>query len=313
MHPTPKLVHNSHASLDSAMQQGLPQNPVQKTTHSFHILGPSPFPHLVGFYLFVFLTALTMHMHGLETPLLPTTFVLHLSFLGLFWIVMNWFMAILVESSQGHHTRKVRQGLRLGMLLFILSEVMLFFAFFWAFFHFSLIPSVAVGAIWPPEGTQVLDAWGLPFANTLLLLTSGITITIAHAYIVRGNHDGFAWYLLLTILLGVTFLFCQAYEYKYGVKFSWRDNIYGSIFFLTTGFHGMHVTIGTLFLAFCWLREYLTYGIFNEVGTKSSYNGAFAFTPKRHFGFEAAAWYWHFVDVVWLFLFLSIYWWGGKN
>lgn len=285
----------------------------ERQKHSFHILGPSPYPHLVGVFLLFFLTPLTFYMHGIETPFISTHLAMHLGFLGLFWIVMNWFMAILVESGQGYHTKKVQSGLRLGMMLFILSEVMLFFAFFWGFFHFSLIPSIAVGAIWPPEGTQVLDAWGLPLVNTLLLLTSGVTITVAHAYIVKGNHDGFAWFLFLTVVLGATFLLCQGYEYKYGVKFSWRDNIYGSIFFITTGFHGMHVTIGTLFLAFCWLREYLTYGQYNEPAAESEYNRTLSFTPTHHFGFEAAAWYWHFVDVVWLFLFLTVYWWGGKN
>jgi cytochrome c oxidase subunit 3 len=207
-------------------------------------------------------------------------------------------------------------------LLFILSEVMLFFAFFWSFFHFSLIPSIAVGAIWPPEGTQVLDAWGLPFVNTLLLLTSGVTITIAHAYILEASsqaryaHSGFATYLLFTIILGLVFLCCQGYEYKYGVKFSWRDNIYGSIFFITTGFHGLHVTIGVLFLTFCWLREYYSYTSVNpdlNSPSKAVCRKMFIFTKNYHFGFEAAAWYWHFVDVVWLFLFISIYWWGGKN
>jgi len=204
---------------------------------------------------------------------------------------------------------------------------MFFFAFFWAFFHFSLVPSIAIGSIWPPTGTQVLNVWGLPLVNTLLLLTSGVTITIAHAYILRNNNDGFFWYLFLTVILGVTFLFCQAYEYKYGVKFSWRDNIYGSIFFITTGFHGLHVTIGTLFLAFCWFRHLLTTmlplyakegeftGVVRFLEANFSYNASkgsyWAMTPNFHFGFEAAAWYWHFVDVVWLFLFLTIYWWGG--
>lgn len=207
---------------------------------------------------------------------------------------------------------------------------MFFFAFFWSFFHYSLIPSIAVGGVWPPTGTQVLDVWGLPFANTLLLLASGVTITIAHAYIVKNNASGFSWYLMLTILLGVTFLFCQAYEYKYGIKFSWRENIYGSIFFITTGFHGMHVTIGTLFLAFCWFRNYITAilpammfenpyenrgyklsAFLSLFGYQARVAHRWGFAADHHFGFEAAAWYWHFVDVVWLFLFITVYWWGG--
>jgi cytochrome c oxidase subunit 3 len=267
-------------------------------------------------------------MHAANMPLdLPRGDLIHISFFGLYLTAMSWFISIIKESSQGYHTSKVQHGLRMGMILFILSEVMLFFAFFWGFFHFSLVPSAVVGSIWPPEGTQHLNVWGLPLVNTLLLLTSGLTITVAHAYILRNNVDGFAWYLFLTILLGVTFLFCQAYEYKYGVKFSWRENIYGSIFFITTGFHGMHVTIGTLFLTFCWVRHFLAttlpayttsskaLSVFASLtklfGYRASEGHVWAFQPRQHFGFEAAAWYWHFVDVVWLFLFLSIYWWGG--
>jgi heme/copper-type cytochrome/quinol oxidase subunit 3 len=268
-------------------------------------------------------------MHGLELPFdLPRSDIMHASFLGLYTTAMAWFLSIVKESSQGFHTIKVQHGLRMGMLLFILSEVMLFFAFFWAFFHYSLIPATQIGAVWPPYGTQELDVWGLPLVNTLLLLSSGVTITIAHAYILRDNTDGFAWYLFLTIVLGVTFLYCQAYEYRYGVKFSWRENIFGSIFFITTGFHGMHVTVGTLFLLFCWMRHYLTSALLEDIkenvnvsailrnilhflGYRPSKARKWAFLPAHHFGFEAAAWYWHFVDVVWLFLFISIYWWGG--
>jgi cytochrome c oxidase subunit 3 len=300
----------------------------QRQKHAFHILDASPYPFLVSFFLLFLLIPTTLYMHALELPFgLPRADLIHISFFGLYLTAMSWFISIIKESSQGYHTSKVQHGLRMGMLLFILSEVMLFFAFFWGFFHFSLIPSVTVGSVWPPEGTQHLNVWGLPLVNTLLLLTSGLTITVAHAYILRDNADGFAWYLFLTILLGVTFLFCQAYEYKYGVKFSWRENIYGSIFFITTGFHGMHVTIGTLFLTFCWVRHFLAtmlpadiakgdapaglVTVANAFGYDASKGRVWAFQPRQHFGFEAAAWYWHFVDVVWLFLFLTIYWWGG--
>lgn len=193
-----------------------------------------------------------MALHNIDLPFgLPRADFIHFSFLGLYTTVMCWFISIITESAAGYHTKKVQHGLRMGMLLFIVSEVMFFFAFFWGFFHYSLTPSAAVGAIWPPYGTQPLSIWGLPLTNTLLLLASGVTITIAHAYILQGNKEAFGWYLLLTILLGITFLICQGFEYKYGVKFSWRENIYGSIFFITTGFHGLHVTIGTLFLLFC--------------------------------------------------------------
>lgn len=301
------------------------------TKHRFHILRPSELPFLTSLFLFCWLVPQVFYIHGLSLPLFNVfrADFIHCSFVGLFLTVIKWFLSVVKESSQGFHTKKVQAGLRIGILLFIASEVMFFFAFFWAFFHFSLVPSVAIGNVWPPFGTQELDVWGLPLVNTLLLLTSGATITVAHAYIIKDNTDGFFWYLFLTILLGITFLFCQAYEYKYGVKFSWRDNVYGSIFFVTTGFHGLHVTIGTLFLAFCWLRHYLASvlpadAIRNTLSQKLvsalqalfGYNAAlgkfWSFTPTHHFGFEAAAWYWHFVDVVWLFLFITVYWWGGK-
>jgi cytochrome c oxidase subunit 3 len=299
----------------------------QSQKHPFHILDASPYPFLVSFFLFALLIPVIFYLHGIEIDgLIKRSDLIHAAFIGLYLVAMFWFVAIVKESSQGYHTTKVQKGLRMGMLLFILSEIMLFFAFFWAFFHFSLVPSVNIGGVWPPLDTQPLNVWGLPLVNTLLLLTSGATITVAHAYILRGNNDGFAWYLFLTISLGVTFLFCQAYEYKYGVKFSWRENIYGSIFFITTGFHGMHVTIGTLFLTFCWMRHLLTallpedikkgrgqvlYALFRPLGYVPEKGHVWAFLPRQHFGFEAAAWYWHFVDVVWLFLFITVYYWGG--
>ena len=297
---------------------------LRSQVHPFHILRPSTFPITTSFFLFFWLVPQVFSMHGLPFAGSFQSDLIHLSLTGLIFTVLSWFISILKESSLGYHTGRVQIGLRLGMLLFIASEVMFFFAFFWAFFHYSLVPSVVTGAVWPPVGTQIVNACGLPLVNTLLLLTSGFTITIAHAYILKGNSDGFFWYLFLTLGLGVVFLCCQAYEYVYGIKFSWRDNVYGSIFFVTTGFHGFHVTIGTMFLVFCWVRHFLTdsildYSFFAFVITLLSIFGytqkaakSYAFTPNQHFGFEAAAWYWHFVDVVWLFLFLTVYWWGSS-
>jgi heme/copper-type cytochrome/quinol oxidase subunit 3 len=305
---------------------------------------------------------------------------------------------------------------------------MFFFAFFWAFFHVSLSPSIAIGCVWPPKGIQPLDIWGLPLVNTLLLLSSGVTITLAHRAILKANnfteHYIFQAHLFATISLGITFLCCQWIEYKYGITFTWKENVYGSTFFVTTGFHGLHVIIGTLFLLFCLVRSILTLlrvyndrefaiqerrflkrheylrkqfkiqtenkwkqnivGSFEELiiqfnrmyfalkvfplaplsrPLKRAFNemkslkvqyradktwktlfflhlsiievfcnyGAYflqkqarptylwmnsvwptyGFSKFQHVGFEAAAWYWHFVDVVWLFLFISIYWWGS--
>lgn len=297
---------------------------IKSQKHPFHILRPSTFPISTSFFLFCWLVPQVFSLHGLPFAGSFQSDLIHLSITGLVFTLLSWFLAILKESRHGFHTKKVQGGLRLGMLLFIASEVMFFFAFFWAFFHYSLVPSVATGAIWPPVGTQAVNAWGLPLVNTLLLLTSGFTITIAHAYILKGNSDGFFWYLFLTVLLGSVFLFCQAYEYTNGIKFSWRDNVYGSIFFVTTGFHGFHVTIGTLFLTFCWLRHFfasilpsakkMNFSIYflSLFGYTKREAVKWSFTPNQHFGFEAAAWYWHFVDVVWLFLFLTVYWWGSS-
>lgn len=280
----------------------------QSQKHAFHILDASPYPFLVSFVLLALLSALTMSMHGLALPLnLPRSEFIHVAFCGLVLVTMKWFSSIVVESGEGYHTSKVQHGLRTGVILFILSEVMLFFAFFWGFFHYSLVPSVASGAMWPPEGTQELDPSGLPLGNTLLLLFSGVTVTAAHAWILQDKSSAFSGALALTVILGVVFLMCQAYEYKYGVKFTWRENVFGSIFFLTTGFHGMHVTVGTLFLIFCLGRHFVAAATKN---TSDAINCGF--TAQQHLGFEAAAWYWHFVDVVWLFLYVSIYWWGHR-
>lgn len=303
----------------SAQTPAISLAPFISQKHPFHILGPSPFPLRTGFFLFLWLVPQVFARHGWYGELYRADLI-HASLLGLYCNTISWFFAILKESRQGYHTKRVQNGLRLGRLLFIVSEVRFFFAFFWSFFHYSLVPSIAIGAVWPPFGTQALDPWGLPLVNTLLLLTSGLTITIAHACIVKNNPEGFSWYLFLTIILGGVFLFCQAYEYKYGVKFSWRGNIYGSIFFITTGFHGFHVTLGTRLLLFCWLRHLITVvypaWVAREHGTRdwwvANQRRKYSRTPKNHFGFEAAAWYWHFVDVVWLFLFLSIYWWGTR-
>jgi cytochrome c oxidase subunit 3 len=179
------------------------------------------------------------------------------------------------------------------MILFIVSEVMFFAAFFWAFFHSSLAPTVEIGAVWPPKGIEVLDPWQIPFLNTVILLSSGAAVTWAHHAIILSYRDQAIQGLTLTILLAILFTGFQVFEYL-EAPFTISDGIYGSTFFLATGFHGFHVFVGTVFLIICLIRQMKNH-----------------FTNNHHFGFEAAAWYWHFVDVVWLFLFVSIYWWGG--
>ena len=190
------------------------------------------------------------------------------------------------------HTEEVSHGLRLGMVLFITSEVMFFVVFFWAFFHNALGFSTTT-LQWPPAGIEVLDAWELPFYNTVILLTSGGTVTRAHIYVEEGNNAKAAKWIFITAALGALFLGLQVYEYHHAT-FSLADGVYPSTFYLATGFHGFHVFVGTVFLIVCGFRA------------KNNH-----FTPHKHIGFQAAAWYWHFVDVVWLFLFVAIYVWGN--
>ena len=204
-----------------------------------------------------------------------------------------WWRDVIREATfEGHHTSVVQTGLRYGMILFIVSEVMFFSGFFWAFFHSALAPTVEIGSIWPPEGIHPFNPWDVPLLNTIILLASGATVTWAHHAITTGLRYQAIYALVLTLLLAVIFTSLQAFEYL-EASFNISDGIYGSTFYMATGFHGFHVIIGTTFLAVCLVR------LIN-----------YHFTTTHHFGFEAAAWYWHFVDVVWLFLFVSIYWWG---
>nr|YP_003934392.1 cytochrome c oxidase subunit III [Eualetes tulipa]ADI79401.1 cytochrome c oxidase subunit 3 [Eualetes tulipa] len=253
----------------------------------FHLVEFSPWP-LTGSMGALFLTVgLASWMHGGS---------FFLSAVGLLLIgltMVQWWRDVIREGTfQGHHTLKVSKGLRWGMILFIISEVCFFFAFFWAYFHSSLAPSVDIGCCWPPAGIVPLNPLKVPLLNTCVLLTSGLTVTWAHHSLIEGDRDGSVQGLLFTVLLGMYFTFLQAGEY-YETSFTIADSVYGSTFFVATGFHGLHVLIGSVFLLVCLVRAYM-----------------YHFSTGHHFGFEAAAWYWHFVDVVWLFLYMSIYWWG---
>jgi len=224
-----------------------------------------------------------------------TYIYLILGLLGVVSTMFLWWRDVLKESrTPGMHSAIVRLGLRYGMMLFIASEVMFFVGFFWAYFHFALYPTEHVlgtaTPAWPPTGITTLDPFGLPILNTMMLLLSGCTVTWAHHSLIEGDRKGLIQGLACTVILGLLFTTCQAIEYSDApFKFD-GGGIYPAIFFLATGFHGFHVIVGTIFLAVCFFRA--------EAGQ---------FTPERHFGFEAAAWYWHFVDVVWLFLFVAIY------
>jgi cytochrome c oxidase subunit 3 len=179
------------------------------------------------------------------------------------------------------------------MLLFIVSEIFFFLSFFWAFFHGSLSPNIELGGVWPPPGILTFNPFQVPLLNTVVLVSSGVRVTWAHHAIIEGQFSQFARALSLTVFLGLYFTFLQGLEY-YEASFAFSDGVYGSTFFISTGFHGLHVLVGTLFLLTCLVRHW-----------------QFEFSPAHHFGFEAAAWYWHFVDVVWLFLYMVVYWWGG--
>jgi len=272
--------------------------------HDYHILPPSPWPIIAAF------SALAMAAGGIMW-LNKAAYGGVLFYVGLALVLYSafgWWSQVIKEAHAGDHTPVVQLHLRYGMILFIASEVMFFVGWFWAWFNFSLFPvamelvngkghriadAAGVVAQWPPKGLQVIDPFAFPLLNTLILLCSGTTVTWAHHALIHGDRDGLKRGLWCTILLGLTFSSIQAFEYAHA-PFPFTGLNYTSAFFMATGFHGFHVMIGTIFLAVCLRR---------------AYKGDF--TPRQHFGFEAAAWYWHFVDVVWLFLFAVIYVWGG--
>ncbi|WP_374578796.1 cytochrome c oxidase subunit 3 [Phenylobacterium sp.] len=275
--------------------------------HDYHLLPPSPWPLVGSLSATVMMLGLVMWMKGLfGVEKTPWLFVAGLA--GVLYTMFGWWSDVIKESKAGDHTPVVTIGLRYGMIMFIASEVMFFVAWFWIFFEMALfhghrtLSSIeevrAAWATWPPAGIETVPAWNLPLVNTLTLLLSGTTVTWAHHALQQGDRKGAKLALTLTILLGVMFTAIQAYEYHhilehkyfFGAEDQANSGLYGSSFFMATGFHGFHVLIGTIFLAVCLLR--LLRG---------------GFTPQKHFGFEAAAWYWHFVDVVWLFLFAFIY------
>jgi cytochrome c oxidase subunit 3 len=256
--------------------------------HPWHLVEPSKWPIIGAAALLAVTAGAVISLHG------GGPWLLILGTLGFLATLFGWFREVINEATfQGHHTIPVQIGMRYGMVLFIASEVMFFVAWFWAYFNASLFPTAAIEGQWPPPGITTFDPWELPFLNTLILMLSGVTVTWAHHALLEGNRRDTLRGLALTIALGLTFTAIQGFEY-YHAGFSMDGGgIYPTTFFMATGFHGAHVIIGTIFLSVCWWR---------------AWRGDFK--PDHHFGFEAAAWYWHFVDVVWLFLFTCIYWWG---
>ncbi len=264
--------------------------------HDYAILPPSILPFAVSVSLFLGLSGSVIWMHSLNDANDGSNPWLMLAGLaGLLFSLFSWWREMIVEAQAGMNTAVVRIGLREGFILFIISEVFFFVAWFWNYLKHGLFPMRANEYMWPPAGVEVFDPWHLPLINTLILLLSGTFVTWAHHAISHeGDNKTMARGIGIAVLLGIAFTGFQAYEYSHAT-FSLSHNVYGSAFFLATGFHGFHVIMGTTFLFICWLRA-----------------RAAQFTREQHVGFETAAWYWHFVDVVWIMLFIIIYVWVGR-
>nr|ALO77025.1 cytochrome c oxidase subunit 3 [Sphindus dubius] len=256
--------------------------------HPFHLVDSSPWPLLASVLLFNFMMGLIKWFHKFNINLFMFSIIM------LIFMSFQWWRDVTREGTfQGMHSLKVVNGLKLGMILFIVSEIFFFISFFWSFFHNSLTPAIDLGMKWPPLNIQTFNPMQIPFLNTLILLTSGLTVTWAHHSLMENNYKQMLNSLTITILLGIYFSILQGFEYM-EASFSISDSVFGASFYMATGFHGLHVIVGTTFLLICLIRHYKNH-----------------FSSIHHFGFEAAAWYWHFVDVVWLFLYISIYWWGS--
>lgn len=263
--------------------------------HNYHLVDPSPWPFVGSMSAFVLAVGAILWMRD------ATSLVFFAGLAGVLYTMYAWWSDVIKESKAGDHTPVVMMHHRYGMMLFIVSEVMFFVAWFWAYFDgFFRVDDAhqpvrveATGGIWPPTGIEIFDPWHLPLFNTLLLLTSGTAVTWAHHAMLHNDRKGVIWGLIVTVALGALFTVVQAIEYS-SAGFSFSGNIYGSTFVMATGFHGFHVLVGTIFLSICL--------ILSLKGNMSA---------ERHLGFEFAAWYWHFVDAVWLFLFVCIYVWGA--
>jgi len=257
----------------------------------YHLVDPSPWPILVSFSLLSLTLGAVMYMQGFiyGGQLLSLGFTL-----TVFGMIL-WFRDIITEGTYlGHHTIQVQKGLTLGVVLFIISEVFAFLSVFWAFFHSSLSPTIEIGGVWPPQGITPLDPFAIPLLNTILLLSSGAFVTYGHHALIQGDRKGVILGTLLTIIFAIIFTALQYYEYSES-SFTMSDSVYGTVFYASTGLHGLHVIIGTLFILVGFIR------IIN-----------YHLTDTHHQGHEAAILYWHFVDVVWLFLFIAVYYWGGN-
>jgi cytochrome c oxidase subunit 3 len=254
--------------------------------HPYHLVDLSPWPILLSITLLSFaLNIVNFLIHESATIFIQISLILLIAF--------QWWRDVIRESLAGYHTMRVQRGILIGFLLFLLSEIMLFSGFFWAFFHSSLAPAIELGVTWPPEGINAVNPWAIPLLGSTVLVASGFVLTIAHHALIAGNKSLTIFTMCLTVLLGALFIFLQYNEYLYG-EFTIADSVFGSVFYMTTGLHAIHVIIGVLFLAIALFRIFFDH-----------------FTTEHHLGFEFAIYYWHLVDVVWLFVFMTYYWWSN--
>ena len=258
--------------------------------HPFHLVSPSPWPIFTSISLLTLTTTGVLTMHGFSNA---NTFLM-LAFVSVVLSMSFWWRDVISEGTYiGNHTLAVQRGLNMGVALFIVSEILFFLAIFWAFFHSALSPTVELGAQWPPMGIEAINPFELPLLNTVILLSSGVTVTYAHHSLIQGNRSGALYGLVATVILAIVFTLLQGIEYTVS-SFTISDGAFGSCFYFGTGFHGLHVMIGTAFIAV---------GLWRVLAYHS--------TDNHHLGLESSILYWHFVDVVWLFLFISIYYWGS--
>nr|YP_010140044.1 cytochrome c oxidase subunit III [Balala fujiana]QQK57696.1 cytochrome c oxidase subunit III [Balala fujiana] len=256
--------------------------------HPYHMVNNSPWPITGSVGVMSLASSMIMWFSQKKTMMMTISLII------IIMTMIQWWRDTIREATfQGLHTKKVEKSMKMGMILFIISEIMFFLSFFWAFFHSSLSPNMEIGMQWPPMGIKTFNPMNIPMLNTMILLSSGMSMTWAHNAMINKNLSQMKQSLLITISLGLYFSYLQAYEYMEST-FCMSDSIYGSTFFLSTGFHGIHVIIGTIFITVSTMRVYKLH-----------------FSKIHHVGFESSAWYWHFVDVIWLFLYMSIYWWGS--
>lgn len=258
--------------------------------HPFHLVGPSPWPIFTSFSLMDLALSIALTAHGY----INTNIYIFISAITVFYSMTLWFKDIIAESTYlGDHTIAVKRGINQGFLLFVVSEILIFISLFWAYLHSALNPNVEIGMSWPPVGIEAISAAELPLLNTIILLASGVTITYAHHALINGNRKNTLNGFIYSTLLIVLFVVCQGLEYSFA-SFTISDSVYGSTFFSTTGLHGVHMIMLAIMLLICTIRVY-----------------NYDFTNTSHVGAETTILYLHVLDVIWLFIYIVMYWWGA--